>query len=90
MGRVLAASEAGEHVGREGPGLRVRGERGLDTQAGQVSMWKARCGCLLHGILGFRPVMPGRERLRRPRREPVWRTVTGSWPCRGRRRWRPR
>lgn len=35
MGRVLAASEAGEHVGREGPGLRVRGERGLDPQAGE-------------------------------------------------------
>lgn len=54
----------------EGAG-RGREERALDTQAGQLSLRKARHGCLLYVVLGFRPVMPGRERLRRPRREPV-------------------
>lgn len=53
-------------------------------------LWTDRQGCLLHDVLGFRPVMPGRERLRRQRKEPVWRTVTGSWPCGGKKRWRPR
>lgn len=47
------------------------GKRALNTQAGQVSLRKARHGCLLYVVLGFRPVMPGRDRLRRPRREPV-------------------
>lgn len=79
-----------KQVSVEEEGLGRKGKKRLVYTGRAGELWTDRQGCLLHNVLGFRPVMPGRERLRRPRREPVWQTVTGSWPCRGKKRWRPK